>query len=222
MFTVNNDLVFKIQKYLFFIIPLSFIIGQAAVTIIFFLIITASIFSLKKIKNILKLNHNYDTVLIIFFFYIFFSSLFKSSEVVVNSIYLFRFLIFYFTIKYLVVNFSLKDIKIFLSITLLCSFFVLIDLFYEKYFGLDFFGYGRPPGNELRLTGPFRNEPIPGSFLLNIGFYTFVIVYMFSSEAKVIYKKILISFLVIFFGVGMVIITFVLNDFFIRMISKII
>ena len=39
-------------------------------------------------------------------------------------------------------------------------------------------------------------------FLLNIGFYTFVIVYMFSSEAKVIYKKILISFLVIFFGVG--------------------
>jgi O-antigen ligase len=202
MFINNNDLVLKVQKYFFFLIPISFIIGQAAVSVIFFLIIFLSIFSVKKIKNILKLNKNYDTILIIFFFYIFFSSLFKSSQVLVNSIYLFRFLIFYFTIKYLVVNFSLKDIKIFLSITLLCSFFVLIDLFYEKYFGLDFFGYGRPPGNELRLTGPFRNEPIPGSFLLNIGFYTFVIVYMFSSEAKVIYKKILISFLVIFFGVG--------------------
>jgi hypothetical protein len=169
MFIKNNDLILKVQKYFFFLIPISFIIGQAAVSVIFFLIIFLSIFSVKEIKNILKLNKNYDTILIIFFFYIFFSSLFKSSQVLVNSIYLFRFLIFYFTIKYLVVNFSLKDIKIFLSITLLCSAFVLIDLFYEKYFGLDFFGYGRPPGNELRLTGPFRNEPIPGSFLLNIG-----------------------------------------------------
>jgi len=202
MFIKNNDLILKVQKCFFFLIPISFIIGQAAVSVIFFLIIFLSIFSVKEIKNILKLNKNYDTILITFFFYIFFSSLFKSSQVLVSSIYLFRFLIFYFTIKYLVVNFSLKDIKIFLCITLLCSAFVLIDLFYEKYFGLDFFGYGRPPGNELRLTGPFRNEPIPGSFLLNIGFYTFVIVYMFSSEAKVIYKKILISFLIIFFGVG--------------------
>lgn len=102
----------------------------------------------------------------------------------------------------MIVNFSLKDIKIFLSIILLCSFFILIDLFYEKYFGLDFFGYGRPIGNELRLTGPFRNEPIPGSYLLNIGFYAFVIVYMFSSELKVFYKKILISFLITLFGIG--------------------
>jgi hypothetical protein len=196
------DLVFKIQKYLFFFVPISFIVGQAAVSITFFLITILSIFCFKKFTNVLKESKNYDIILIIFFFYLLFSSFFKNSEILINSILLFRFLIFYFTVKYLVVNFSLKDIKIFLFITLLCSVFVLLDVFYEKYYGLDFFGYGRPPGNELRLTGPFRNEPIPGSFLLNIGFYTFVIVYMFSYEAKIIYKKILISFLIIFFGIG--------------------
>lgn len=202
MFKANDNLIYKLQKFFFFLIPISFIIGQAAVSVIYFLIIALSLFNLKKIKDILRFNQNHDIVLIIFFFYIFLFSIFKNSQVFINSIYFLRFLIFYFTLKYLIVNFSLKDIKIFLSIILLCSFFILIDLFYEKYFGLDFFGYGRPIGNELRLTGPFRNEPIPGSYLLNIGFYAFVIVYMFSSESKVFYKKILISILITLFGVG--------------------
>ena len=50
MFIKNNDLVLKVQKYFFFLIPISFIIGQAAVSVIFFLIIFLSIFSVKKLK----------------------------------------------------------------------------------------------------------------------------------------------------------------------------
>jgi O-antigen ligase len=197
LFAVNDGLVLKIQKYLFFLIPISFIIGQAAVSIIFFSIILSSIFSLNKIVGTLKKYRNYDIVLLFFFIYLLFSSILKDSQVLIDSILLFRFLIFYFIIKYLVVNFSIKDFKIFLTIVLFCSIFVIIDLLYEKYFGFDFFGFGKPPGNELRLTGPFRNEPIPGSYLLNIGFYSFVSVYIFSSEAKTSLVKVLIPILII-------------------------
>ena len=70
LFTVNNGLVFKIQKHLFFLIPISFIIGQAAVSIIFFSIILSSIFSLNRIVSTLKKYRNYDIVLLFFFIYL--------------------------------------------------------------------------------------------------------------------------------------------------------
>jgi hypothetical protein len=120
MFTVNDDLVFNIQKYLFFLIPVSFIVGQAAVSIIFFSIILLSIFSLKKIVSTFKNYRNYDIVLLLFFIYLLFSSIFKDPQVLVDSILLLRFLIFYFITKYLVLNFSIKDFKIFLTIILFC------------------------------------------------------------------------------------------------------
>jgi O-antigen ligase len=202
MFTVNDDLVFNIQKYLFFLIPVSFIVGQAAVSIIFFSIILLSIFSLKKIVSTFKNYRNYDIVLLLFFIYLLFSSIFKDPQVLVDSILLLRFLIFYFITKYLVLNFSIKDFKIFLTIILFCSIFVIMDLLYEKYFGFDFFGFGKPLGNELRLTGPFRNEPIPGSYLLNIGFYSFVSIYIFSSEAKTSLVKLLIPLQITIFGLS--------------------
>jgi hypothetical protein len=69
MLIVNDDLVFKIQKYLFFLIPISFIIGQTAVAIIFFSIILSLIFCLKKIVVIFKKYKNYDIVLLLFFIY---------------------------------------------------------------------------------------------------------------------------------------------------------
>jgi hypothetical protein len=56
MLIVNDDLVFKIQKYLFFLIPISFIVGQTAVAIIFFSIILSSIFCLKKSVTYLKVT----------------------------------------------------------------------------------------------------------------------------------------------------------------------
>ena len=222
-FYVNDGLVFKIQKYLFFLIPVSFIIGQAAVSITFFSIVLSSIFSFKRILGTLKKYRNYDIVLLFFFIYLLLSSILKGSQVLIDSILLFRFLIFYFIIKYLIVNFSIKDFKIFITIILFCSIFVIIDLLYEKYFGFDFFGFGKPPGNELRLTGPFRNEPIPGSYLLNIGFYSFVSVYIFSSEAKTSLVKVLIPILTIIFGFSIFLtgerISFIMFLFLILLIS---
>ena len=67
MFVINDDLVFKIQKYLFFLIPISFIVGQTAVAIIFFSIILSSIFCLKKITVIFKKYRNYDIAILFFF-----------------------------------------------------------------------------------------------------------------------------------------------------------
>lgn len=202
MFVINDDLVFKIQKYLFFLIPISFIVGQTAVAIIFFSIILSSIFCLKKITVIFKKYRNYDIAILFFFIYLLFSSFFKDPKVLVNSILLLRFLLFYFVVKYIVLNFSTKDFKIFLRVILFCSIFVIMDLLYEKHFGFDIFGFGKPLGSELRLTGPFRNEPIPGSYLLNIGFYSFVIIYSFSSEVKTTIVKMLIPILIIIFGLS--------------------
>ena len=71
MLIVNDDLVFKIQKYLFFLIPISFIVGQTAVAIIFFSIILSSIFCLKKIAVIFK-KHSAFIFFYIFVVFIFF------------------------------------------------------------------------------------------------------------------------------------------------------
>jgi O-antigen ligase len=176
--------------------------GQAAISLVSFFIIFLTIIDFKKVKFILKKNLNFDYVLIIFFLYIVLSSSFKSLSIFINSLYLTRFLLLYFSIKYLILNLSLKDFRIFLKIIFFCSIFVIIDLFYQKYFGLDFFGFGAPLGNELRLTGPFKNEPIPGSYLLNIGFYSIVFLYMFFFKAKVYNKNLVIISTILIFALA--------------------
>ena len=111
-------------------------------------------------------------------------------------------MVFYFAIKYIIVKFQLKDLKIFFKIILTLSIFIIFDLFFQKYFGKDIFGYTAPVGNEMRLTGPFGNEPIPGSYLVNVGFYSLIYMNALTEKNTFAFYKIGFQLLIFAFGIA--------------------
>lgn len=193
----------KILKYFFFFIPISLVIGQVAVSLVVFFLVIFFFFNIKDTRFIFINLKKYDFILILFFFYILVSSIFfKDINILNNAFLIFRFLVFYFAIKYIIVKFQLKDLKIFFKIILTLSIFIIFDLFFQKYFGKDIFGYTAPVGNEMRLTGPFGNEPIPGSYLVNVGFYSLIYMNALTEKNTFAFYKIGFQLLIFAFGIA--------------------
>ena len=193
----------KISKYFFFFIPISFVIGQAAVSLAVFFLVFFFFFNIKDTRFILINLKNYDIILILFFFYILVSSIFfKDKNILNNAFLMLRFLVFYFAIKYIIVKSQFKDLKIFFKIIFTLSIFIIFDLLFQKYFGKDIFGYTAPVGNEMRLTGPFGNEPIPGSYLVNVGFYSLIYMYALTEKNTSAFYKTGFQLLIFAFGIA--------------------
>ncbi len=165
--------------FLFF--PIAFVIGQAAISIIFVYLIIIFIKDFKKIKFI---NNTEDYYLIFFFLIIIFSSIWnyfnehKNFHSILSSFLYIKFLIPYYLIRTVKIDNlffeNLRKIFLFVSIVIL---FVIIDTIFQHHnpSKLDLFGYRSTLDNANRLTGPFGNdEAIPGSFLIKIGFVTLV------------------------------------------------
>jgi len=158
--------------YLIYFIPISFILGQSAVSINFFFIslFTFFIFFFDKLnfKKIFDLN----TKLIFFFFFlIFFIQIILYGVNGLKYLYLIRFLAVICILKYYFLKndfniFFNKYFKILLSIFI----FIFIDLIIQRTFGADIFGYKSTIDTNInRLTGPFgNNEYIPGSYIFHI------------------------------------------------------
>jgi len=69
-------------------------------------------------------------------------------------------------------NISQKYFLISLAATL---FFITIDVWWQYFFHYDFFGNPRYSFTPERLTGPFRDNPVPGIFMAR---YLFLILYL--------------------------------------------
>jgi len=68
-----------------------------------------------------------------------------------------------------------KSRKKFLLALLFTLSFVLIDVWWQYIFEFDLFGNPRYSHNIIRLTGPFRDNPVPGIFLAR---YLFLLLYL--------------------------------------------
>ncbi len=172
----------KLFTYLFLSIPLFLITGPAIPDIIITIGIIFSIFYLfflKKYKEILKIN--FFRISVIFWISLIIISIFSynKNNSFQDAIIFIRFLLIPLCCYFI----FFKDMKIFkksLFIILILVIFVCIDTFYqflnykpESGFGEDLLGfksnwYGR-------LTGPFRNELIPGSYISKFGLLGFSI-----------------------------------------------
>ena len=147
------------------LIPLSLIFGNIVNIILISLsIIYIFLLITKKIELILNLNHY---LVLLFFLYIILNSSFKffnqtiDIENYIKSILYLRYFLLYLVIDYLIINnaFFLKNLKY--SIILPLS-FVSLDTIIQFFYGVDLFGI---EASADRLTGPFFNEHIPGSYM---------------------------------------------------------
>ena len=157
-----------IFSFLIFILPISLIFSRffsdLIISIISFYFIYLIFF--KKV-NLFKIDKNISILFILFWIYISLRSL-LSAEILFSfksSFTYLRFFLFSLFLSFLIFK-NQNFLKHVYLILFFVTNFVSLDLFVQFFFGYDFFSY--PAHSEHRLTGPFRDEPIPGSFLSRI------------------------------------------------------
>ena len=194
---------------LFSFIPISFIAGNLIlnVNILLFIIFTIIFYG----KDIFTLNFNsLDKIILIFFAYTIFTGIFnnlylqsenlnKDYTIIIKTILYLRFLIFYFVIRILI-NRNLINFKSFFVLCFICTYFVALDLIYQLNFGKDIFGYISP--QTRRLSGPFGDELIAGSYLQRFSLFTlFLFPLFFNNKNKIyLYLLLFLSFILIIVG----------------------
>ncbi len=181
----------KIYLILFFLIPVSIVIGSAAslvnilLIVIFFLLI-----SLKELRKE-KLNKSEIIFLFIIYFYLIFNTFiaidFGSSAT--RNFGFIRFILLFIAINYFFIKFR-KTENIF-NFWSLVIFIVVFDSFFEFYTGKNTLGYGEIYGD--RIVSFFKDEPIVGGYLN--GFIFIIIGYYFD---KLIDRDLKFKFILIF------------------------
>ena len=156
----------KLNLYLFLFIPLALVTGPFIPDLIVSLIALSTLIMLltKKIKINLS-KSKFLLVLLIFYFYLLFNSLIISNEVyhsLGNSLFYFRFILFFVGINYLFQsNFELSR-KLFIVLIFTCI-IISIDAIAQYLIGVNSLGYQYRDG---RLSGLFGKELIIGSYMM--------------------------------------------------------
>ena len=191
-----------LMNFLVALLPLSFIAGNLVINLNVVLIITFAIFFFSKSFFSLKLKLVDKLFLLLFSFSIltgFFNNIIFSEfsdsvrqDNFIKSIVFLRYLLFYFSIKILVEK-KILNFKIFFISASLSALFVSLDIMLQLATGKDIFGY---PGTESKMSGPFGDEFIAGSYLQRFSIFIF---FLFPSITKIKSKLMLSLILSAFF-----------------------
>ena len=157
---------------LFSLIPISIIIGSAVSVGNVLLIDLSFIILLIYKKNFSFLKNRTVKLILLLYLYLIFNSIISQdfSLGVVRNFGFIRWIIFFVAFNYF---FNNKILLIWtISITI-----VLLDIYFESYFGKNILGFG---GVEFgkRIVSFFKDEPIVGGYIN--GFYFIIIGYLFS------------------------------------------
>ena len=189
----------KISKILFnafFLIPLFTILGPLIPDLIIsFTIIFTLIFILPSLKEIFFNKDKIDYFILTFFLFFIYILLGSTINFLNNgefnfdnlrsyfsrSLFLFRFIFYPISIVYLAKKFNFKVEKKSIIIFLLTIFFVIFDTLFQYFNGKDIFGFVPTEHGRLaigRLSGPFGDELIPGSYLMRYFFITIFFIFL--------------------------------------------
>jgi O-antigen ligase len=189
----------QITNLLFFLFPISFILGSLIVTLNLYLFLILGFFYIKKSNY--KLNFDYiNNILIFFFLLIIISSLINLQSIkfdyFIRSILLLRFVFLYMLMETLLVN---KDInfKKFFVVSLVCTSFVSLDIIFQYIFGYNFFGQTEVGG---KLTGVFGDEAVAGGYIQKFSLISIFGALIFFNEKK--YKKFTLCFIILLHLMG--------------------
>ncbi len=225
-------------------IPLTYIIGPLALNLNILLLIVLGL--LLFFKEIIELRFSsIDKIVFIFFSFVLFTGVFNTIEnyyfgnikdledftVLFKTIGYLRHLALYLILKFLVEKNYLKFNWFFISASVFCA-FVVVDVIYQFFVGTDIFGLEAadtdPRGKEnRRLSGPFGDEYIAGSFIQRFSlFLLFIFPIFFKFKNKILLLTVfLFSFSLIFFsliaaGNRMPFILFLISIFLIMITEK--
>ncbi len=188
------------------IIPLTFIAGNLLLNINILLIIIFSLFFYKAEIFYNKFT-NIDKLILVFFIYVAINGVindyfyYKDTNIVlIKSLSYLRYLILYFIFKFLaqkeIINFKF----IFFAFGAACL-FVVIDLFIQYTLGKDIFGFPSDP-IKRRLSGPFGDEYIAGSFIQRFYIFGLYFILIFSKLKNIKIFKYLIFISIGLFSLG--------------------
>ncbi len=179
----------KFSIYLIGFLPLALIAGPfVGETFLFILFLIALYFFLNsKNKKINLFNDNLINLFILFWLYIFCLSFFAIEPFISikSSFFYLRFGLYAFAIIYLL---SINDsyIEILYSISKYTILFVILDSIVQIIFGRDIFGLEPNSISLMRISGPFGDKFILGSFLQKIlPIFIFFILKKYESVKKI-------------------------------------
>lgn len=203
----------KLLKFFFYLLPLSYCVGQAAVSFTFVSFVIFFFISNKEISFL------YDDIikrlLILYFFSLILGSFFSLNinQSLYSSVTLIRFFVFFLAIDLFADIFKKKIQNKFFLWSFLLAFIVILDAYYQYFNPLkeDIFGFKADAQNTGRLTSLFKNELIVGSTLYNL-FYTSLIFLIFFIKKKLNFLKFSHNFLIIFFVLFYLIAVFLSGD----------
>ena len=142
-----------------------------------------------------------------------------------KSLLFLKYLILYLIIRFLVSN-GLISLKLFFISCALSSVFVSLDIFYQFYNGKDIFGL-ETIGIGRKLSGPFGDELIAGSFIQRFSLFAFFVFPIFFSKYSNKISKFLIPILFVIFLLGIILsgnrmpmILFIFSIFLILLLQK--
>ena len=176
-------------NFLIILLPVSFIAGNLLINLNLILIIIFSILFYRKEIFQIKLFF-FDKLLISTFIFCIFTAtintyLFQNDNHNINTftiqktIFFLRFLFFYFVLRFLIEK-KILNLKFFFISTAICSIFVASDLIYQYINGKDIFGFPSTkdifPSTYVKLSGPFGDEEIAGSYLQRFSVFSFFLV----------------------------------------------
>lgn len=104
-----------------------------------------------------------------------------------RSLFFFRFVLYPVSIIFLITKFNIIIHKKYLIIFLLTILFIIFDLIFQYFNGSDIFGYVAIERGQLaigRLSGPFGDELIPGSFLSRYFFISLLFLFFVVKNKK--------------------------------------
>ena len=195
---LNNKLSFfeSLTILLFSLLPISVLLGNASINFNILFIDIIFIFYCFKNKHWSWLNSQIFIHLIILYsflivnsFYSYFFLIENELEGITRSFLFIKFILLVFAFSALI-----KDDKILNAIMknwLLISMIIILDIFYEKYFGQNILGFEST--DKQRIVSFFKDEMVVGGYILCFGFAT--ITYFLSQSKE---KKSILFFLIIF------------------------
>lgn len=194
------------------VLPASFIAGNMIINInVIILLLSTLIF---YGKDIFKIKYYLlDKFILIFFGLVLFTGILNDLNFYVNDLYpkgfntilksilFLKYLFLYIVLRFLIEKKDL-GLKFFFLSSAFCVLFVCLDLFYQFKFGEDIFGY-KPLEGSRKLSGPFGDELIAGSYIQRFFLFSFFIIPMFYAY-KEKQLKVFILILTLIFSSGLI------------------
>ena len=195
---------------LFVTIPISFIAGNTAINVNIVLLILSAFFLYGS--NLVKIRYYLlDKIIVLFFvlilltgfsnnLHLYYSDIKdfpKNFGIIIKSLSFLRYLALYLVIRFLIEK-EILNFKYFFISCFLFSIFVSFDIFYQLTFGKDIFGF---VATGRKLSGPFSDELIAGSYLQRFSLFSFFLFpIFFNIETKKIIKFLIPLLFIVFFS----------------------